>query len=631
MRLMNNGKTLFESFQENLKEATFDESWCQEQAEYYFNLYCQDTGAMGDDSDWEDIISDYTDNKADIDRTAQLIRDAWNMVKDHIYHYDYKAYLELSDTHTLWQIDNDKFPSDDYAATEYNDLVENAVDAFKSATGVDLLLLGRSGRHACVELNYANTLRYSELVGKQKELEQQVIDAMNNWEPEVEESVEPEKEQIKEQDTVVQVNIPTVDDRDYTITDITELRQVADGDVQSPIDITGLLNEVDIRLSESLGENWGTINYQSTRFNKDTGDSNALFELCISGQRGYGKTYLMSMLLEENGSLVKVNNTKGQTIFKRRTSNPVSIVESYIKQFLPKEEVPEILKNMNERLDSIYNYIKVQIDVLNDAPNEGKDDIKKCIQDQIYSFVAELSDEVHPEEPTDEDSLDLHSFDKMIEEIFGKDFIRTEEQEQIEVAGTETLKESAFYYKMFNDCNEIDYVEFNSKQEAEEYAKKKNEETGHETAVYDAENNECLASYDAKDKIKESDETTEGEQVPEDSDNTTEEPKNGLGTGYAVFVRKPENLDDLNNKSKTFTSGKSEYLICEDIKLSEEEFDEICDSMISPNKYCKEFKPLDVENYAFNCIKFTCDGKDFSLLVDPSGFDYCRYVAKVEK
>ena len=55
MRVMNNNKTLFESFQQNLKEASVDESWCQEQAEYYFNQDCQDSGNL-DEIDYVDIL-----------------------------------------------------------------------------------------------------------------------------------------------------------------------------------------------------------------------------------------------------------------------------------------------------------------------------------------------------------------------------------------------------------------------------------------------------------------------------------------------------------------------------------------------------------------------------------------------
>ena len=126
-----------------------------------------------------------------------------------------------------------------------------------------------------------------------------------------------QSDKIEEQDSTVRVYKNSDSEREYSIVDITELNEINDGDVQPPIDVAGLLTEVDSRLTESYG-NWGTINLQSTRFNKETNDSNALFELNVGKD-----TYLMSMLLEENCSVLKVNNTNGRTIFKRKSNDVV--------------------------------------------------------------------------------------------------------------------------------------------------------------------------------------------------------------------------------------------------------------------------------------------------------------------
>lgn len=801
MRVMSKGKTLFESFQENLKEATVDETWCQEQAEYYFNQDCQDSGNL-DEIDYVDILNEYTSNENESKRVESLIHDAWKIIKDHIYYSDYKKYIELSDNHTLWQIDNDKFPNDDSAADEYNSQVEAAFETFKDETGVDLLALGRSGRHICVELNYENALKYSELVDKQQELEDEVISAMNSWEPEeVEESSKPEKEPIKEQDTMVRVITPQHAERDYCITDITELNKVSDGDVQPPIDITGLLVEVDERLTESYGEGWGQINFQSTRYNSETKDSNALFELCVSGgSKGYGKTYLMSMLLEENGKVLKVNNTKGKTIFKRKTNDVTSLAESYIKQFIPKDEkqIPDIIKHINEDLHSVYDFLMMQVDISKSVPKDEKDAFIKYLQGQMYAFVAEVSDEIKANEPNEDDTLELPSFDKMVEDIFGKEWVKeVKEPETKEVAGTETLTESNKTEKEYRiidtktnkvlktfkaDEQEKGYNEMRKMGEElkksgkednliyKEFTVKLKESAGTETLnesedwekeepveceiLYDNEGKPYFMYNDEKEYIDDyiKDETggaiksltafsalrivpssngdtvtveylhesnlnegnlpnisefiynldvdkgnawsaesytkngkgdkiiivsrngqsentaediikaveekypklkgeptingrsiwfylkedslneDEAEDVPvadEPGEEKPEEPKNGLGTGYAAFTRKPKNLEMVEDKSNYFTDGEASYLICKKQRLNKDEFDKIKDNFLAPNQYCKSFEPLDLDNYSYNVIEFSCDDYDYKLLVDPSGYDYCRYVAKV--
>lgn len=627
MRVMNNNKTLFESFQQNLKEATVDESWCQEQAEYYFNQDCQDSGNL-DEIDYVDILKDYTDNEAEAKRVESLIHDAWKIIKDHIYYSDHRKYIELSDNHTLWNIENNKFPSDDSAADEYNTQVEAAFETFKDETGVDLLALGRSGRHICVELNYANALKYSEFVGKQQELEKTVIDAMNNWEPEnesaVENGIDPEGgvEPLDEQDTTVRVVTSQQEDRDYTITDITELNKVSDGDVQPPIDITGLLNEVDSRLNESIGENWGVINYQSTRYNTETGNSNALFELCASG-----KTYLMSMLLEENGTLLKVNNTKGQTIFKRKTNDAVGLAESYIRQFIPMNEAEKTDKTecnekpLKERLEKailandVLSSKSAEINFLVDLTSEVKDDGQffDLVQKKIYAFVAELHANVTPCMPTEKDEQEFATFDAMVEALYGKDFIEVHEDEPKQVKGTEKLEESAKPVEGYKKDLIEKFPELKDNENFKSYA-------DDDWMAIDLNDDGSIKGYRL---------ATKNLDEADDSEEKVEEPKQGLGTGYASFVRKPKDIQALNDKSQYFTDGDSSYIICSKEKLSKEEFDKIQDNFLVDNELCKRFDPLDTDNYAYNVMELSCDDYDYKLLVDPSGFDYCRYVAKV--
>lgn len=627
MRVMNNNKTLFESFQQNLKEASVDESWCQEQAEYYFNQDCQDNGNL-DEIDYVDILNDYTDNEAEAKRVESLIHDAWKIIKDHIYYSDHRKYIELSDNHTLWNIENNKFPSDDSAADEYNAQVEAAFETFKDETGVDLLALGRSGRHICVELNYANALKYSEFVGKQQELEKTVIDAMNSWEPEnesaVENGIDPEGgvEPLDEQDTTVRVVTSQQEDRDYTITDITELNKVSDGDVQPPIDITGLLNEVDSRLNESIGENWGVINYQSTRYNTETGNSNALFELCASG-----KTYLMSMLLEENGTLLKVNNTKGQTIFKRKTNDAVGLAESYIRQFIPMKEAEKVDKTecdekpLKERLEKailandVLSNKSAEINYLVDLTSEVKDDGQffDLVQKKIYAFVAELHANVTPCMPTEKDEQEFATFDAMVEALYGKDFVEVHEDEPKQVKGTEKLEESAKPVEGYKKDLIEKFPELKDNENFKSYA-------DDDWMAIDLNDDGSIKGYRL---------ATKNIDEADDSEEKVEEPKQGLGTGYASFVRKPKDIQALNDKSQYFTDGDSSYIICSKEKLSKEEFDKIQDNFLVDNELCKRFDPLDTDNYAYNVMELSCDDYDYKLLVDPSGFDYCRYVAKV--
>jgi len=88
---------------------------------------------------------------------------------------DTGIYLELSDNHTFWDINEPEGFDGEFDYDLYNFFVEQAFDEFENQTGVELYQCGRSGRHICVEVNFDNILNYDNLCKTQAELEQQVI------------------------------------------------------------------------------------------------------------------------------------------------------------------------------------------------------------------------------------------------------------------------------------------------------------------------------------------------------------------------------------------------------------------------------------------------------------------------
>ena len=90
------------------------------------------------------------------------------------YYDHHKSYLELHDNHTIWDLENENKTDEEYLV-----LVEEAVQFFELRTETPLFLLGRSGRHVCVEDNYKNSKRYQWLKRVALELEQNMIDTFN--------------------------------------------------------------------------------------------------------------------------------------------------------------------------------------------------------------------------------------------------------------------------------------------------------------------------------------------------------------------------------------------------------------------------------------------------------------------
>lgn len=87
----------------------------------------------------------------------------------------YDGYLELHDHHTLWDIDKE-FYYEDYENAVHLACIEME-HHYKDLT---VYLLGRSGRHVCVEDTPTNRRRYQQLIEYAKKSEKEIIDYFNN-------------------------------------------------------------------------------------------------------------------------------------------------------------------------------------------------------------------------------------------------------------------------------------------------------------------------------------------------------------------------------------------------------------------------------------------------------------------
>lgn len=121
----------------------------------------------------------------------------------------YEGKLELSDNHTLWNIDKG-ISEDDYIR-----IVDGAAEDFEAETGEQVYLLGRSGRHVCVDLTPKNLLNFDELQKKQEELEKQVIADANSIDESCKESKSLKEDKMKYLYTFTDnTSIPAYDEED---------------------------------------------------------------------------------------------------------------------------------------------------------------------------------------------------------------------------------------------------------------------------------------------------------------------------------------------------------------------------------------------------------------------------------
>lgn len=93
----------------------------------------------------------------------------------------YDGMLELSDKHVMWEFDNRNFTENSGFDDIYYLMVQEELKVFKEETGVEISLLGRSGRHICIDDTPENRERYYELQNIVTEKIKKFIELVNNY------------------------------------------------------------------------------------------------------------------------------------------------------------------------------------------------------------------------------------------------------------------------------------------------------------------------------------------------------------------------------------------------------------------------------------------------------------------
>lgn len=154
-------------------EADNLESTIDEAARYLF-----DEGDKDYLPDYEEFNDTTMEISKDLfDKAKERALEALTNLAEHQY-YDhdggYGTVLELNDNHTIWELNNENKSDEEWAS-----IVNSKLAQFEADTGVELMLLGRMGRHACVEPTYDNCMNFTYLQETQEKLEQEAIDEFN--------------------------------------------------------------------------------------------------------------------------------------------------------------------------------------------------------------------------------------------------------------------------------------------------------------------------------------------------------------------------------------------------------------------------------------------------------------------
>lgn len=105
-------------------------------------------------------------------------------------------------------------------------------------------------------------------------------------------------------------------------------------------------------------------------------------------------------------------------------------------------------------------------------------------------------------------------------------------------------------------------------------------------------------------------------------------------TGNATFVKvRPKqhtSVEDIRTNIVDGDTPQSNYIVVDETNLSEEDWNSLISDLSTPQAFLEGIKSIDRKNYSFNVVKVTSPAASYTLLIDPLGYSYPRYVAVVD-
>ena len=130
-------------------------------------------------------------------------------------------------------------------------------------------------------------------------------------------------------------------------------------------------------------------------------------------------------------------------------------------------------------------------------------------------------------------------------------------------------------------------------------------------------------------------EPTDDVDVNVDLDTPAEETQEDQAeTGSATFVKvRPKqhtSVEDIRTNVVDGDTPQSNYIVVDETNLSEEDWNNLISDLSTPQAFLEGIKSIDRKNYSFNVVKVTSPAANYTLLIDPLGYSYPRYVAVVD-
>lgn len=406
------------------------------------------------------------------------------------------------------------------------------------------------------------------------------------------------------------------------------------------------------------------------------------------------KTIILESIPNSKLVNFKVNTLAGTTRFSQKTNDPAKVFSRWLEsEYLYDEMVKDFQKKIearqaelkdsteaylkeNPELANRINVLKAQAKLLKDAKmfEEGKNELVTLMYGVAAEFPANTNVKTNDKtivKATDIQTQDFDTIDAIVELLFGKEYVKEPSKEEKEIAkeNKKAIKESYESFKIgeiegtFNpetmeamysipadnikdkkiNLSKVPSVEtpYNTETIIKDYVEKnfglinaEEEPTTDATSEVEVQNDEEVVEEAADDTLP-AEPNKFGEPTPAESKPEEEPVENQSETGEASFfkVRQSEPVDietlqaKMNSSENTQTSS---YIVVEERTIPKEEMEAYLLDLSKPQSFLQNAGTIDRKNYPFNVIKLKADGVPYTLLVDPVGYDYGRYVAIVQ-
>ena len=364
-----------------------------------------------------------------------------------------------------------------------------------------------------------------------------------------------------------------------------------------------------------------------------------------------------------------------------------SMIEDFQKQIdkryqEEKDAIEDYIKTRPELKTEIDN-IKMFIELNKINKDEN---IDKILQDRMYGFAAEFPNTISvTTDNKNKSTLKFSNLDEIVAQIFGKQYVRKTEEapkvidlkekkinesyEQFNIGDIEVVFNPDTYECLYSiptadvkdkkvnlsdiptvdtpyDTNTIikSYVETKfgkipgnvpDEKEKAETADTEVADTPVTTDTTSTKDTTPVNTGVNEDELPEEPEedtpknTVDTETpAPEEVDKDTQKDQSETGSTKFVKIRPKQSvsIEEIRERMLEGDTPESQYIVVDHRDLSQEDWDQLTKDLTTKEPWLADVKSVDRKNYSFNVIEVSGPNTNYSLLIDPLGYDYPRYL-----